>query len=302
MEIITAKESVALNLEYTIKKQIPNPCVKTYVMFLTKIKIMKIMKNMKIKDNLSKEQRKALKEIRQINNNTKVYPFDKGSGFVVLSERDAINKTEEQLGKAKAIDEDPTQKYTSKIQKHLCKFRKEKKFTDKEYFEIYPSDPIPPRLYATVKAQKPEKNYPMRTVVSTIRTPPYEISMYLVKIIQLTLNKSRHKIRNSVEFVGKAKTWKISPTEIQVSYDVVNLYPSVPLDKAIDVIVEYLKNDFNNVRTRTKLTLVDIHQGIDLSVSECYFLYNNLIRKLYNSVPIGLFINGCSLRMLPSKT
>ena len=32
---------------------------------------------MKIKDNLSKEQWKALKQIRQINNNTKVYPFDK---------------------------------------------------------------------------------------------------------------------------------------------------------------------------------------------------------------------------------
>ena len=235
---------------------------------------------MKIRDNLSKEQRKALKEIRQINNNTKVYPFDKGSGFVVLSEGDAIHKIEEQLRKAKVIDEDSTQKYTSKNQKHLCKLRKEKKFTDKEYFEIYTSDPIPPRIYGTVKAYKPEKNYPMRTVVSTTGTPPYGISKYLVKIIQLTLNKSQHKIKNSVEFVNEAEIWKISPTEIQVSYDVVNLYPSIPLDKAIDVIVEYLKNDFNNVRTRTKLTLVDIHQLIDLCASECYFLYNNLIWKL----------------------
>ena len=104
----------------------------------------------------------------------------------------------------------------------------------------------------------------MCTVVSTIGTPPYGISKYLVKIIQSTLNKSQHKIKNSVEFVNEAKTWKISPAEIQVSYDVVNLYPSVPLDKAIDVIVEYLKHDFNNVKTRTKLTLVDIHQLIEL--------------------------------------
>ena len=60
-----------------------------------------------------------------------------------MSERDTISKIEEQLGKAKDIDEDPTQKYTSKIQTHLCKLRKEKKLTNKEYFEIYPSDPIP---------------------------------------------------------------------------------------------------------------------------------------------------------------
>ena len=128
---------------------------------------------MKIKNNLSKEQRKALKEIRQINNNTKVYPFDKGSRFAVLSEGDTIKKIEEQLEKAKVINENPTQKYTSKIQKHLCKLRKVKKFTDTEYFEIYPSDPIPPRLYGTVKAHKPEKNYLMRAVVSTIGTPSY---------------------------------------------------------------------------------------------------------------------------------
>ena len=139
-------------------------------------------RNTKIKDNLSKEQRKALKQIRQINNNTKVYPFNKGSGFVVLLQGAAIKKTEKQLGKTKVIYEDPTQNYHSKIQKHLCKFRKEKKFTDKEYFEIYPSDPIPPRLYGTVKAHKPGKNYPMRTVVSTIGTPPCGISKYLVKI------------------------------------------------------------------------------------------------------------------------
>ena len=74
-----------------------------------------------------------------------------------------------------------------------------------------------------VKAHKPEKNYPMRTVASAIGTESYGISKYLVKIIQPTLNNRQHKIKNSVEFVTEAKTWKISPTEIQVSYNVVNL-------------------------------------------------------------------------------
>ena len=78
----------------------------------------------------------------------------------------------------------------------------------------------------------------MRAVVSTIGTPPYGISKYLVKINQPTLDKSLHKIKNSVEFFNEGKTWKISPKEIQVSNDVVNLHPSVPLDKVIDVIVE----------------------------------------------------------------
>ena len=65
-------------------------------------------------------------------------------------------------------------------------------------------------------------------------------------------------------------------------------------------MVEYLKNDFNNVKRRAKLTLVDIHQLIELWVSECYFLCNNLIWKLYNSGPIGLsiwFIYSCDFKI-----
>ena len=105
----------------------------------------------------------------------------------------------------------------------LYRIRKETKFTDKEYFQIYPSDPIPPRLYGTIKAHKPEKNYPMRTIVSTIGTPAYGISKYLVEIIQPTQNKSNNKIQNSTSFLHKAEDWKIEPTKIQASYHVVDL-------------------------------------------------------------------------------
>ena len=37
-------------------------------------------------------------------------------------------------------------------------------------------------------------------MLSTIGTPPYGISKYLVKRIQQKLNESQHKIKNSVEF------------------------------------------------------------------------------------------------------
>ena len=78
------------------------------------------------------------------------------------------------------------------------------------------------------------------------------------------------------------------------------------MTSTIDVIVEYLKNDFNNVRIGTKFILVDIHQLTDLCVSECYFLYNNLIWKLYNSGPIGLSImvvlSECYLQRLEEKS
>ena len=104
MEIITAAEPVALNLEYHNKEVDIESLRQSVCQILNK------NRNIKIKDNFQKEQRKALKEIRPVNNNTKVYP--KGSEFVVLSEEDAMRKIEKQLGKAKVIDEDPKHKST----------------------------------------------------------------------------------------------------------------------------------------------------------------------------------------------
>ena len=60
------------------------------------------------------------------NKDTAIYPFDKGSGFVVLPGKNAIQKIEKQLGKVKIAENDQTLKFTNKIQKILCQIRKKK--------------------------------------------------------------------------------------------------------------------------------------------------------------------------------
>ena len=142
-------------------------------------------------------------------------------------------------------------------------------------------------MYGTVKAHKPEKDYPMRIVVSTIGTPTYEISKMLVDIIQPTLNRNKTCIKNSRMFVRDSNEWIISPNEIQVSYDVVNLYPSVPTKEATDIIIDFLSND-PSLSERTKLTLQEIRDLMDLCLNDCYFLWQNDVHKLDNSGPIGL--------------
>ena len=82
--------------------------------------------------------------------------------------------------------------------------KKEDKFNKKTYSLIYPSNCIPPGLYGTLKAHKPEKNYPMRAVVSTIGSPPYGTSKYLVKIIQHAINKNKQNFKFIV-ICGRSK-------------------------------------------------------------------------------------------------
>ena len=74
-----------------------------------------------------------------------------------------------------------------------------------------------------------------------------------------------------MSFVNKARDWDISHDEVQVSFDVVNLYPSVPLQEATLVMIDLLNNDLQLSR-RTKLEITEIKTLIELCLSKCYFL------------------------------
>ena len=110
----------------------------------------------KHKNNLSFAERKALTEIKH-DKNISIYPFDKGTRFVVIQEKYAIQKIEEQIGKSKMIDHDPAPTFLNKFQKELAKLRKENKFDNKTYFILYPSDAIPPQCYGVIEAHEQEK-------------------------------------------------------------------------------------------------------------------------------------------------
>ena len=96
--------------------------------------------------------------------NLRVHEFDKGCGFAIVTNDTAKEKIKEQLDKATKAKIDPTSRLTNKIQKKLCKLRKQNKFTNKTYFELYPSYPIPPPLYCAIKVHKPEKTFPCESL------------------------------------------------------------------------------------------------------------------------------------------
>ena len=86
--------------------------------------------NKKHRNSLTIGQRNAIREIKN-DTNLKVYPFDKGSGFVIMKEEDAIKRIEEQIGMSVIIGYDPTTTLLNKFQKELAKLRKEGNFDNK---------------------------------------------------------------------------------------------------------------------------------------------------------------------------
>ena len=104
-----------------------------------------------LKSNLTKSQRMALKELKA-DENVKIYPYDKGADLVRILKTDAIEKIEEQIGNTKIIDKELTLCLARKFQSALRVLKKQDKFTETEYKQLYPSDPIAARMYVTVKA------------------------------------------------------------------------------------------------------------------------------------------------------
>ena len=107
-----------------------------------------------------------------------------------LCEQARMNKINNELGEAKVITKDPTNTLVRKVQRQVSQLHKDNKIDKSQFFQMYPSDAVPPRMYGMIKAHKPEKKFPMRTVVSTIGTATYGASKFLVDVFQPTLNKN----------------------------------------------------------------------------------------------------------------
>ena len=72
--------------------------------------------NLKIRSNLKKDERRALKELQK-NDKISVHEFDKSCWFAIVSNDTAKEKIEKQLGKATKVKTDPTSRLTNKIKK-----------------------------------------------------------------------------------------------------------------------------------------------------------------------------------------
>ena len=58
-----------------------------------------------------------------------------------------------------------------------------------------------------------------------------------------------------------------------MNFNFMNLYLSVPVNKALDILIDQLNNDKDDLMKRTKLCFKDIYEVADLCHSKCYFLW-----------------------------
>ena len=89
-------------------------------------------------------------------------------------------------------------------------------------------------MYLLIKVHK--KNFPGRAVVSQVNDPTYKVCQILTDILNPLATSGQSYIENSYDLKKFLGQLNINPADIQASFDVVALYPSIPLPKALECV------------------------------------------------------------------
>ena len=93
-------------------------------------------------------------------------------------------------------------------------------------------------------------------------------------------------VKDSKDFVNKIKNINIDNNDIMVSFDVVNLFPSVPIGDVLNIIKERLEGDAT-LATKTSLPVKGILDLLEICLKNVYFQYKEKFYSQKEGLPMG---------------
>ena len=145
------------------------------------------------------------------------------------------------------------------------------------------------RMYLLIKVHK--KNFPGRAVVSQIDDPTYKVCKILTDILNPIARSGESYVENSYELKKFLSTMKIDKHDIQASFDVVALYPSIPIEIALECVRKKLLND-DTLASRTDWNADDIIKLLRICLETHFKTIDGRIFTQIDGTPIGKSISG----------
>ena len=247
---------------------------------------------MKIKDNLSADENKILKEII-CDPDIIICPADKGRA-IVLEDRDSyLLKMQQQLDEGDyIIDNRKEETLLDKLHKKLLNQLRAMDidmddFKEKRKYLV--SAPMLGHMYLLIKVHK--KNFPGRAVVSQINDPTYKVCKILTDILNPLARSGQSYVENSYDLKAFLKNLPIDPNDIQASFDVVALYPNIPIPKALECVRRRLLKD-STLSERTDWNPDDIIKLLEICLETHFKTIDGRIFQQIDGTPIGKSISG----------
>ena len=242
--------------------------------------------------NLTREERRALKDLKS-DENIVIIRADKGNCTVVMNKTDYHNQVQEMLQDQNVYmpvtdkRRNPTSKTELELQRKFSDLKKLGNLSETEYWKLRPFDSTPASFYGLPKIHKvelkqmddhftlpenTETRIPLRPINSCIGAPTYELSKYLASLLKHLVNETEYSFKNAKQFAEFVSNQEVADDELVVSFDVVSLFTSIPIDMAIDVIQQKLEGS-DDWRNHTPLTKGQILDLLSFLLHNSYFAF-----------------------------
>ena len=96
----------------------------------------------------------------------------------------------------------------------------------------------------------------------------------LAKILKPLVGKSPHHVNSTQDFVEQAKHITLAPGECLSSYEVSVLFTSVPVDPALNIIMDLLEK-YHTLKERTVMEVSDIILLMEFCLKNTYFSFQD---------------------------
>ena len=225
------------------------------------------------KSNISREEKKALKELRE-DQDRMVLTADKGVALVVMDQKEYQDKVEVLLATLadRTIKEDHTIKFKAQLIQEIRRIKRETNMGEGMYRSMYPTSCTTPKFYGLPKIHK--TGAPLRPIVSSRGSVTYGVAKVIAKIFKDLVGKSPHHIQSTSDLVNKVTGITLLPGECLTYSNATALFTSVPIDPALNIIKDLLeKND--NLSNRTVLSVENIIELVGFCLHNTYFSYQN---------------------------
>lgn len=237
-----------------------------------------------------KQDLKQTKKFKKQNKDIIFLEADKTNNMVIMNKAEYEQGMNEILNdKTKYQKLGPERKHLHKIERkisnHLDKLVKCNTLTKEQSKTLKVEAPVPGQMYGVVKTHKPQN--PIRPIITSTSTANRNVSKYLANIIK-TVVKHDHRIKNSVECKERLKDLKIEDNEVQVSLDIKELYPSLPLP----LIKCILSEKWDLMKDVTELNKDEFIKTFEICMDSNIFMYDNNFYMQVGGTPIGNPISG----------
>ena len=128
-------------------------------------------------------------------------------------------------------------------------------------------------------------------MVSQVDDPTYKICKELTRILKPISKSGRSYIKNTYDLKEMMKEVNLDEGCLMASLDIVGLYPSIPLKKALEVIREKLEAD-DTLSSRTDWKVGDIMKLLEISKETYFKTLDGEIWVQVDGCPIGKSISG----------